>query len=41
MKAKDETEDELQVVTLTKKQCIAKIIEKRIDKITREIQLID
>ena len=41
MKAKDETEDDMQIVTLSKKQSIAKIIYKRIDKITCENQFID
>ena len=41
MKAKGETEDDLQTVTLTKKQRIAKIIGQRIDKITFELQFID
>ena len=41
MKAKDETEDEMQIVTLTKKQLIAKLVTKRIDKMTLEIQFID
>ena len=36
IKAKDETEDDIQTVTLTKKQSIAKLVAKRIDKITLE-----
>ena len=41
MKAKDETEDEMLTVTLTKKQLIAKMLYKRIDKTTLELQFID
>ena len=41
MKAKDETEDGMQIVTIPKKQVIAKLLFKRIDKITREIQFYD
>ena len=41
IKAKDETEDDMQSVTLTKKQFIAKVCKKRIDKITKEYQFID
>ena len=40
-KAKNETEDDMQTVTLTKKQLITKIFMKRIDKTTMEYQLID
>jgi hypothetical protein len=36
MKAKDETEDGMQTVTLSKKQSIAKIFFLRVDKITME-----
>ena len=41
MKAKGETEGDMQTVTLTKKQCIAKFIRKRTDRITMELQFID
>ena len=41
MKAKDETEDNMQTATLTKKQFIAKLFEKRIDKITSAFEFID
>ena len=41
MKAKDETEDDMQIVTLKKKQSIAKLFFKRIDKIGIEYQFID
>ena len=40
-KAKDETEDDMQTFTLTKKQFIAKVFYKRIDKNTKEQQFID
>ena len=40
-KAKDETEDDMQTVTLTKKQFIAKLVQKRIDRTSFEYQLID
>ena len=40
-KASDETEDDMQTVTLTKKQRIVKKFVKRIDKITKEIQFFD
>ena len=35
-KAKDETEDDMQTVTLAKKQIIAKVVRKRIDRTTKE-----
>ncbi len=41
MKANDETEDDMQIVTLKKKQLIAKLVTKRIDKMTLEFQFID
>ena len=41
LKAKDEREDDMQTVALQKKQRIAKLFGKRIDKITRELRLID
>ena len=41
LKAKDETEDEMQTVTITKKQTIAKLCWKRIDRFTMEWQLFD
>ena len=41
MKAKDEKEDEMLTVTLTKKQLITKMLYKRIDKTTLELQFID
>ena len=41
MKAKGETEDGRQTVTLTKKQVIAKMLFKRVDKITLEYQFYD
>ena len=41
MKAKDETEDDMQTVTLTKKQIIAKIFYERIDRDTLENQFFD
>ena len=41
MKAKGETEDGMQTVTLTKKQVIAKMLFKRVDKITLEYQFYD
>ena len=41
IKAKDETEMNMQTVILTKKQSIAKLFRKRIDKITIEFQFID
>ena len=41
MKEKEETEDDMQVVTLKKKQFIAKQFWKRIDRATKEIQFID
>jgi hypothetical protein len=40
-KAKDETEDGMEIVTLTKKHLIAKIFSKRIDKMTIEYQFSD
>ena len=41
MKVQNEIEDDMQTVTLTKKQCIAKLFRKRIDKDTKEYQFID
>ena len=41
MKAKGEKEDGMQTVILKKKQFIAKIRRKRIDKTTREYQFLD
>ena len=41
LKAMNETTDDMQSVTLTKKQSIAKLFFKRIDKITAEYQFID
>ena len=41
IKAKDETEDDIQIITLTKKQSITKLVAKRIYKITLEWQFID
>ena len=41
MKAQDETEDGMQTINLTKKQVIAKMLMKRVDKITREYQFYD
>ena len=41
MKVLNETDDDMQTVTLTKKQCIAKLFRKRIDKNTKEYQFID
>ena len=41
MKAKDETEEDMQTVTLTKKQLIAKQVYKRIDRVTKEYQFFD
>ena len=40
-KANDETEDEMQTFTLSKKQLIAKLVLKRIDRTTKEWQFID
>ena len=40
-KAQDETEDGMQTITLTKKQVIAKMLMKRVDKITIEYQFYD
>ena len=41
MKAKDETDDDMQIVTLKKKQFIAKLFYKRIDRTTMEFQYFD
>jgi hypothetical protein len=41
MKAYDETEDEIQTVTLSKKQYIDKVFFKRIDKFQLECTFID
>ena len=41
MKAKNETEDGMLTVTLTKKQVVAKMIVKRLDKTTSEYQFVD
>ena len=41
MKAKNETEDDMQIVTLSKKQTIAKLSMQRVDKHSREFQFID
>ena len=41
LKALGETEDDMQTVTLSKKQFITKLIKKRIDKNTREYTFID
>lgn len=41
IKTKDETEDEMQTITIIKKQYISKLFVKRIDKVTREYQFID
>ena len=41
MKAKGETEGDMQTVTLTKKQIIAKIFYERIDRDTLENQFFD
>ena len=41
MKAKDETEENMQTVTLKKKQLIAKQVYKRIDRVTKEYQFFD
>jgi len=41
MKASDETDDNMQTITLTKKQLIDKVCRKRIDRITLEYQFID
>lgn len=41
MKAKDESGNDMQTVILTKKQFIAKMFRKRIDKTTEEHQLVD
>ena len=41
MKAKDETEDDMQVCTLKKKQVIDKLFEKRINQTTIEYVFID
>ena len=41
MKALNETEEDMQTVTFSKKQSIAKLVFKRIDRITKEYQFID
>ena len=41
MKSKGETEDGMKTITLTKKQVIAKMLYKRVDKITIEFQFYD
>ena len=41
LKAKDETENEMQTVTLKKKQFIAQLVRNRIDRTTREYEFID
>ena len=41
MKAKGETEEDMQTVTLTKKQCIAKVLYMRMDKIIKEYRYFD
>ena len=41
MKAKGETEEDMQTVTLTKKQCIAKVLYMRMDKLIKEYRYFD
>ena len=41
MKAKDETENDLKIVQLKKKQRIAKVVQKKINPTTVEYQFID
>ena len=41
MKAKDETEDDMQICTIKKKQVIAKLFEKRMNQTTVEYVFID
>ena len=41
VKAKDETENDMKSVKLAKKQFIARMVQKRIDKGTQEYQFID